>query len=85
MRKLLVVGITIFAIGLGSAAVVAASTGADHSSAVLEANVAGGSEVGAANQGGDQGQSGELAQIGQGGEQGQSGEGDSPAAAAPKK
>ena len=97
MKKTLTIGIAVLALSLGSVAAVAAST---HSNAVVEATVAAASEIGAANQGGEQaqsgelgqqgqggeqGQSGELGQQGQGGEQGQSGEGNDAATTAPKK
>ena len=71
MKKTLTIGIAVLALSLGSVAAVAAST---HSNAVVEATVSSLSELGAANQGGEQAQSGELGQQGQGGEQAQSGE-----------
>jgi hypothetical protein len=61
----------VLALSLGSVAAVAAST---RSNAVVEATVSSLSELGTANQGGEQAQSGELGQQGQGGEQAQSGE-----------
>lgn len=69
MKKTITVGIAVLALSLGSAAVAAA-----NNSSVSETTIATAIEAGAVNQGGEQGQSGELAQIGQGGEQGQSGE-----------
>jgi hypothetical protein len=97
LKKTLTIGFAVLALSLGSVAAVAAAT---HSNAVVEATVSELSEIGTANQGGDQAQSGELGQQGQsgeqaqsgelgqqgqGGEQGLSGEGNDAATAAPKK
>jgi hypothetical protein len=97
LKKTMTIGLAVLALGLGSVAAMAAST---HGNAVVEATVSALSEIGAANQGGeqaqggelgqqgqggDQAQSGELGQQGQGGDQAQSGEGNDAATAAPKK
>jgi hypothetical protein len=98
MKKLILAGIGVLALSLGTAGVVAApATVTDQSTIateILEAPSPAGAtgeqaqsgELGQQGQGGDQGQSGELAQQHQDGEQGQSGDkGESTTPAAPTK
>jgi hypothetical protein len=93
MKKLILAGIAVLALALGTAGAVASTTSAGSQSItteILEATTPAGAngeqaqngELGQQGQGGEQGQSGELAQQHQEGEQGQANEG--PAAAAPK-
>jgi hypothetical protein len=74
LKKTLIVGFAVFALSLGSAAVVAAST---HTTS-LEAGIAGLGQVEQANQGGDQGtanQGGDQGTANQGGDQGTANQG----------
>jgi hypothetical protein len=93
MKKTLTIGVAVLALSLGSVAVVtakdnavpAANVNAEIGAANQSGDQAQSGELGQQGQGGEQGQSGELAQIGQSGEQGQSGDPNDAATAAPKK
>jgi hypothetical protein len=95
MKKLILAGIAVLALALGTAGAMASTAtvgGQSTTTGILEAPAPAGAngeqaqsgELGQQGQGGEQGQSGELAQQHQDGEQGQANEAPAAGASAPK-
>jgi hypothetical protein len=93
MKKLILAGMAVLALAVGTAGAMAATVGGQSTTTgILEAPTPAGAngeqaqsgELGQQGQGGDQGQTGELGQQHQDGEQGQANEAPAAGASAPK-